>query len=59
MAYKCEVCKLAYAKEETAKICQEWCSTHNSCNFLIAKQAINKDQMAEESPQKDERYKKI
>lgn len=56
MNYKCEVCKLEYTKAETAKACQEWCSSHDSCNFLIAKQAINKNQLANQPPEKDERY---
>ncbi len=59
MAYKCEVCKLEYDKEEIAKSCYEWCSTHGSCNFLIARQAINKNKVAKESSSNDERYKSV
>ncbi len=56
MPYQCAICKLEYANEETAKVCQEWCSTHDSCNFLIAKQALNKDQMKQAPAGDDERY---
>lgn len=58
MSHKCDVCKLEYVEEETAKACQDWCSTRNSCNFLIAKQAINKNMMSKESADTDKRYKK-
>jgi hypothetical protein len=57
MTYKCDVCKLEYDEEKLAKECYAWCSTHNSCNFLIARQAINKEQAKAMSPSDDERYK--
>lgn len=57
MSFQCPVCKLEYADEATAKACQEWCSTHDSCNFLIAGQAVNKGQMSNKSADADERYK--
>lgn len=44
--FQCPICKLKYKDEKTAKECGAWCSTHDSCNFLIARQAINKDEMA-------------
>jgi cell division septum initiation protein DivIVA len=38
--YFCEICKLNYKNKELAEQCQKWCSTHNSCNFAIARQSI-------------------
>ncbi|MBI4053796.1 MAG: hypothetical protein HY397_00525 [Candidatus Doudnabacteria bacterium] len=58
MIYECHVCKLEYLDEDTAKRCQEWCENHNSCNFLIAKQAINKEEMLKQSVT-DERFKTL
>jgi hypothetical protein len=57
MSFKCNICKLEYANEETAKKCEAWCSTHQSCNYLIAKQAINKDQAKDMPVSEDERFK--
>ncbi len=57
MTYKCKVCKLEYSNQETAKACQEWCSTHNSCNYQIAKLAVNKDQAKNMPATEDERFK--
>lgn len=42
--FQCKICKLKYAEEQTAKDCEAWCSTHQSCNFLIARQAVNKNE---------------
>ncbi|BCS91115.1 MAG: hypothetical protein ARM1_0572 [Candidatus Micrarchaeota archaeon] len=39
-AYYCEICKLHYKDKELAEKCQEWCSTHDSCNLSIAKNSI-------------------
>ena len=36
--YKCSVCGLHYESEALAGECEEWCSSHNSCNFDIARQ---------------------
>lgn len=44
--FQCNICKLKYQDEVTAEQCQKWCSTHSSCNFHIARQAINKSEMA-------------
>ena len=57
MSYKCPVCKLEYSDPELAKQCQAWCSTHNSCNYLIARQAINKNSIGEYPQADDARYK--
>lgn len=45
-AFQCPICKLKYKDEKTAKECEAWCGTHDSCNFQIARQAINKDEVA-------------
>ena len=55
MAYQCGVCKLKYSDKKLADKCEEWCSTHNSCNFLIARQAVNKEEM-KKNPEKDSRF---
>lgn len=55
--FKCKICKLEYDHEDLAEQCQAWCSTHDSCNFLIAKQAINKDQAKNMRAENDERFK--
>lgn len=57
MTFICNVCKLEYADEATAKNCEAWCSTHDSCNYLIAKQAINKNKAKGMSVSEDERFK--
>jgi hypothetical protein len=57
MAYQCQVCKLKYADEQTAKECEAWCSTRQSCNFLIARQAINKVEAKDMPISDDERFK--
>ena len=54
--FECKICKLKYKDKVTAEQCQKWCSTHSSCNFHIAKQAINKQEM-EASELDDERFK--
>lgn len=53
--FQCAICKLKYRDETTAKQCFEWCSQHDSCNFNIAKLAINKDEVGKE-PLDDERF---
>ncbi len=42
-AYQCSVCKLEFADPKLARKCEEWCSTHNSCNLEIGRQAINRN----------------
>lgn len=37
--YICEACGLGYDDEETAKACQEYCSTHNACSLEITSKA--------------------
>ncbi len=54
--YKCKICKLEYVDEKTAKDCEAWCSTHDSCNYLIARQAINKDEAKNMPAETDERF---
>jgi hypothetical protein len=41
-AYQCSVCKLEFADPKLARQCEQWCSTHNSCNLEIGRQAINR-----------------
>ncbi len=55
--YQCKICKLKYTDEKTAKDCEVWCSTHDSCNYLIAKLAINKEEAKSLSVEDDERFK--
>jgi len=55
--FQCKICKLEYASQELAAQCQAWCSTHDSCNFLIAKQAVNKEAAKNFKPEDDERFK--
>jgi len=38
--YFCSVCGLHYLTKELAEECEGWCSTHNSCNLLIARNSI-------------------
>ena len=57
MTHKCEICKLEYDNEKAAIVCQDWCSTHDSCNFQIATTAINKNQAKEMPIESDERYR--
>lgn len=37
--YECGVCKMDYAEREFAEKCDQWCSTHQSCNLEIIRQA--------------------
>ena len=55
--HQCKICKLEYVDEKTAKECEAWCSTHDSCNYLIARQAINKKEAKGLSVEEDERFK--
>lgn len=55
--HQCNICKLEYTDEKIAKDCEAWCSTHNSCNYLVAKQAINKNEAKDLSVEDDERFK--
>ncbi len=57
MTYQCKICKLAYSDEKIAEQCQAWCSSHDSCNYLIAKQAVNKGQVRDLPVEDDERFK--
>jgi len=38
--YVCEICGLGYEDEETAKACQEYCSTHDACSLEITSKAV-------------------
>ena len=38
--FRCEACRLVYENEETARKCEEWCTTHHSCNLDIIKHAV-------------------
>lgn len=55
--FQCKICKLEYDRETLAEQCQAWCSTHDSCNFPIAKLAVNKDQAKNMLAENDERFK--
>lgn len=56
MAFICQVCKLEYNDEKLAQDCEAWCSTHPSCNFLIARHAINKKEAKDMPTEEDERF---
>ena len=43
VTYTCSVCKLEFDNSEVARQCEEWCSSHDSCNLEIGRQAINRD----------------
>lgn len=58
MEKRCKICKLEYADEKIAKECETWCRTHDSCNYLTARQAINKKEAKNLSVEDDERFKK-
>jgi len=53
--FQCKICKLKYQDKVTAEQCQTWCGTHSSCNFHIARQAINKGEV-EAGELADERF---
>ena len=36
----CEECGLGYANEETARECEEFCTTHNACSLQITRAAV-------------------
>lgn len=55
--HQCKICKLEYSDEKTAKECETWCSTHNSCNYFIARQAVNKKEAKNLPVKDDERFK--
>ncbi|MGB9613693.1 MAG: hypothetical protein ACPL4K_05945 [Candidatus Margulisiibacteriota bacterium] len=38
--FKCRVCGLTYREKEWADKCQEWCSTHDSCNLEVIMHSI-------------------
>ena len=38
--FACEICALKYEEEGFAMKCEEWCSSHNSCNIAIARHAL-------------------
>ncbi|MBU5537361.1 MAG: hypothetical protein QXO57_00980 [Candidatus Aenigmatarchaeota archaeon] len=38
--YKCVICGFGYKNKDLAEKCQNWCSTHKSCNLQITKNAI-------------------
>jgi len=41
--YTCDSCNLGYGNRETAKECENFCRTYNSCSMEIAKKAIKRD----------------
>jgi hypothetical protein len=40
--FVCAECGLGYSDEVTALECENWCSTHSSCNLIIARKAVYK-----------------
>ena len=38
----CEICGFGYANSKTAKACEKFCKTHNSCSIKITKKAVAK-----------------
>lgn len=55
-SFQCKICKLKYSDEKIAKECEAWCGAHQSCNFLIARQAINKDEAKNMPAADDKRF---
>ncbi len=41
--FACSVCGFVYDKEEIAKSCENWCSTHKTCSLQITKHALYKN----------------
>jgi hypothetical protein len=37
--YACKVCGLKYKERKLAKMCEEYCKLHKSCNLDLAKRA--------------------
>jgi len=43
--YICELCNVAYAEEEWAKKCTEWCSEHlGTCSIEVVQHAVKIDE---------------
>lgn len=38
--YACEECGMIYGDLGTASRCEEWCSSHGSCNVNITREAV-------------------
>lgn len=38
--YTCEICGFGYRDKDMAEKCQNWCTTHPSCNLEITKNAV-------------------
>ncbi len=36
----CEECGLKYGDKDMAKRCEEWCSSHRTCNLEIIRHAV-------------------
>lgn len=47
--YQCEACGLHYEDEQIAKECYEYCSTNNTCNFELIKQAVENKQPSQDN----------
>lgn len=41
--YQCPECGLHYMDEKTAKMCEAWCTKHESCNLEITKFAVENE----------------
>jgi len=52
-SWTCPICKLEFADPGTARRCEEWCSTHLSCNVEIGRSALNRGTV---SPSRDQRF---
>jgi hypothetical protein len=40
--FACEACGMVYASRELAEACEEWCTSHGSCNLEITRHAVGK-----------------
>lgn len=38
--FTCEICGFGYTSKEIAQECENWCSTHKSCNLKITRNAV-------------------
>lgn len=38
--FECEICKMDYKEKELAEKCQNWCSSHDSCNSEVIKLSV-------------------
>lgn len=39
-SFKCEICGLHYSNMEDAEMCQDWCSSHNSCSLEVSSRSL-------------------